>query len=57
MRANCSDNVGFAFSPNIAVFDKTIEIVTANYDTRSLDGYDALGDAYHDLVLKYERGC
>jgi hypothetical protein len=51
-----SDNVGFAFSPNIAVFDKNLEVVAANYNTRSLNGNDALGDAYHDLILKYERG-
>jgi hypothetical protein len=51
-----SDTLGFAFSPNIAVFNKNLEVVTANYDTRSLNGNDALGDAYHDLVLKYERG-
>jgi hypothetical protein len=51
-----SDNVGFAFSPNIAVFDETLEVVTANYDTGTMNGNDALGDVSHDLVLKYERG-
>jgi len=51
-----SDTVGFAFSPNIAVFDKNLEAVTATYNTRTLNSNDALGDAYHDLVLKYEKG-
>lgn len=51
-----SDMVGFAFGPNIVVINKNLEVVPATYDTRVLNGNDALGDAYHGLVLKYERG-
>jgi len=45
----------FAFSPNMAVFDKNLEPVQANYKSRPLNGDDALSRAYHDLVMKYER--
>jgi hypothetical protein len=51
-----SDNVGFAFSPKIAVFDKNLQAVPANYETRPLNSDDELGQAYHELVLKYEKG-
>jgi hypothetical protein len=46
----------FAFSPNMAVFDKNLELVQANYQSRPLNGNVALGYAYHDLVMK-SRGA
>ena len=51
-----SDRLGLAFSPNIAVFDKNLQAVPAIYDTRPLNSDDELGQAYHELVLKYEKG-
>jgi ribosomal protein L40E len=46
----------FAFSPKIEAFDKNGEIIDTTFVSRPLNGDVALGYAYHDLVVKYERG-
>jgi hypothetical protein len=46
----------FAFSPNIEVFDKNLQVVTANYNTQALNDDDVLGRVYHRLISKYEKG-
>lgn len=46
----------FAFSPNIAAFDSSGQIIDATFVSRPLNGNVALGYAYHDLIVKYERG-
>jgi hypothetical protein len=45
-----------AFSPNIAAFDRNGKLITADFNTRPLNGNEALGRAYYNLIAKYERG-
>jgi hypothetical protein len=45
-----------AFSPNIAAFDRNGTLITADFNTRPLNGNEALGRAYYNLIAKYERG-
>jgi hypothetical protein len=44
----------FAFSPNIAAFNNNGDLIPATFVSRPLNGNVALGQAYHDLVVKYE---
>jgi hypothetical protein len=46
----------FAFGPNIAAFDNSGDLIPATFVSRPLNGNVALGQAYHDLVVKYEQG-
>jgi hypothetical protein len=45
-----------AFSPNIAAFDRNGKLITTDFNTRPLNGNEALGRAYYNLIAKYERG-
>jgi hypothetical protein len=45
-----------AFSPNIAAFDRNGKLITADFNTRPLNGNEELGRAYYNLIAKYERG-
>jgi len=51
-----SGNLGLAFSPNIAVFDKNLQTAPAIYNTRALNDDDELGQAYHELISEYKKG-
>lgn len=46
----------FAFSSNIAAFNSSGDLIPGTFVSRPLNGNVALGYAYHDLVVKYERG-
>lgn len=51
-----TDNIGVAFSSNIAIFTSDGDMIPATFESHPLNKNDALGLAYHDLVMKYKKG-
>jgi len=50
------DTQGFAFNLHHTILTKKLEFFAVSYGGGVLSGSDPLGNAYHDLVLKYEGG-